>query len=450
MSEWKTPIRNGWFPGATDAVLDALDWLQLQWDEGPMVGGPHAPYFQSERLEIYHEMAEKLIKGGFAYRCSCNEERLEQMRKDQQRSKRHPGYDRHCRNLSADERLSLESEGRPSVIRFAMPTTGATILDDIIRGEVVWQNELLDDFILLKSDGYPTYHLAVVVDDHLMEISHVLRAEEWLPSTPRHLQIYQALDMKPPQFGHLPMILGPDRSKLSKRHGATSAQEYRDDGFMPEALLNFLSLLGWSLDDKTEIIEPDEVKEKFSLERVNKSAAIFDMDKLLWMNGMYIRQLPIDELTDRILPFLERELDPSLLPVDQDYLIKIVPLIRERMKLLSEAPDSMAYFFQEKLDYNPDSLVQKGMDLESTMAALRAAKDDLVGASDFQHLPLEESLRAVASRIELTPRQFFGMLRVATTGRQATPPLFEMMEVLGKDRVLGRIDAAIEQLVATG
>jgi len=435
-------------PGASDAVLDALDWLHLQWDEGPRVGGPYAPYFQSQRLQIYHEKAEKLIERGFAYRCYCNEERLAQMRKDQLRSKHHPGYDRHCRNLSSGERRSLEAEGGSSVIRFAMPTTGVTTLDDIIRGEVVWQNELLDDFILLKSDGYPTYHLAVVVDDHLMKISHVLRAEEWLPSTPRHLQIYQALDMNPPQFGHLPMILGPDRSKLSKRHGATAAHEYRDDGFLPEALLNFLALLGWSLDDKTEIIESEEVIENFSLERVNKSAAIFDMDKLLWMNGVYIRQLSIEELTDRILPFLERELDPSLLPVNRDYLIRIVPLIRERIKLLSEAPGLMSYFFVEGLNHNPDNLVQKGMDRESTMVALGAAKDELVGASDFQHQPLEESLRAAASRIGLTPRQFFGMLRVAATGREASPPLFETMEVLGKDRVLGRIDAAIEQLVA--
>ena len=436
-------------PGATDAVLDALDWLHLQWDEGPRVGGPHAPYYQSERLQIYHQMAEKLIERGLAYRCYCNQERLDQMRKDQQRAKQHPGYDRHCRNLSSSERRSLETEAGPSVIRFAMPTTGVTAVDDIVRGEVVWQNELLDDFILLKSDGYPTYHLAVVVDDHLMEISHVLRAEEWLPSTPRHLQIYQALDINPPQFGHLPMILGPDRAKLSKRHGATAAHEYRDDGFLPEALLNFLSLLGWSLDDKTEIMSPDEVVGNFSLDRINKSAAIFDQDKLVWMNGVYIRQLSIEELADRIQPFLERELHPSLLPLDRHYLMRIVPLIQERLKLLSDAPDLMSYFFPEKIDYKPDILVQKGMDRQSTIVALGTAKDELVGTSDFQHQPLEESLRAAASRNGLTPRQFFGMLRVAATGREATPPLFETMEVLGKQRVIGRVEAAIKQLQAT-
>ena len=433
-------------PGATDAVMDSLDWLNLQWDEGPRVGGPHAPYYQSERLQIYRQMAEKLIEGGFAYYCYCTEERLGQMRKEQLRSKHHPGYDRHCRSLSPAKRRNLEAEGGPSVIRFAMPATGVTTLVDIIRSEVVWQNELLDDFILLKSDGFPTYHLAVVTDDHLMEITHVLRAEEWLPSTPRHLQIYQALGFEPPQFGHLPMILGPDRAKLSKRHGATAAQEYRDDGFLPEALLNFMVLLGWSLDDKTEIMDPKVVIENFSLDRVNKSAAIFDMEKLIWMNGVYIRQLSTQDLADRILPFLERELDPSLLPVDQDYLIRIVPLMRERMKLLADSAGLMSYFFHEELDYDPGNLVQKGMDRHSALMALTTAKEELAGAADFQHQLLEESLRAAALRIELTPRQFFGMLRVAATGREATPPLFETMEVLGKERVMVRIDAAINRL----
>jgi glutamyl-tRNA synthetase len=356
-----------------------------------------------------------------------------------------------------------------------MPAAGVTTLDDLIRGEVVWQNELLDDFILLKSDGFPTYHLAVVTDDHLMEITHVLRAEEWLPSTPRHLQIYRALALEPARFGHLPMILGPDRSKLSKRHGATAAHEYRDDGFLPEALLNFMTLLGWSLDDKTEIMEPEAVIENFSLGRVNKSAAIFDrerlvwmngvyirqlsirdladrilpfLERLVWMNGVYIRQLSIRDLADRILPFLERELDPGLLPVDQDYLLRIVPLIRERIKLLADSASLMSYFFQEELDYDPDGLVQKGMDRQSALLGLAAAREELAGTVNFQHQLLEQSLRAVASRLDLTPRRFFGMLRVAATGREATPPLFETMEVLGKERVILRIDAAINRLEA--
>ena len=436
-------------PGAVDAVLDTLDWLNIQWDEGPRVGGPHYPYFQSERLEIYQKIAEDLIQGDWAYRCYCTEERLAQMRAEQLRLKQSQGYDRHCRNMSLEERRGLEAEVGPSVVRFAVPTSGVTTFDDLIHGEVVWQNQLLDDFIILKSDGFPTYHLAVVVDDHLMEISHVLRAEEWLPSTPRHLLLYQALDFTPPMFGHLPMIMGPDRTKLSKRHGATAALEYREDGFLPEALLNFLVLLGWSLDDKTEIMQPDMVVENFSLGRVSKSAAIFDHEKLVWMNGVYIRELSLEDLADRILPFLEGDQRSNGLPVDRGYLLEIVPLIQERLKLLSDAADLTSYFFEEELNYDSQDLVQRGMEEQTTVVALTTARDELANVSPFDHQTLEDSLRAAASRLEVSPRQFFGMLRVAATGRQATPPLFETMEVLGRERVLNRVQCAIDRLGAT-
>ena len=433
-------------PGAAEAVLEALEWLNLQWDEGPEVGGPHAPYFQSQRLSIYQKLAEDLIERGWAYRCYCTEKRLEEMRKAQMLSKHPSGYDRRCRQLTKEERRSLEAEGGPCVIRFATPTSGVTVFDDLVHGEVVWQNALLDDFIIIKSDGFPTYHLAVVADDHLMEISHVLRAEEWLPSTPRHMQLYQTLDFDPPKFAHLPMIMGPDRSKLSKRHGATAALEYRDDGFLPEAINNFLVLLGWSLDDKTEIMPADFVVQHFSLDRVNKSAAIFDNEKLVWMNGVYIRQLSVEELGDQLLPFLERDLPASLLPVDREYLHRIVPLIRERIKLLSDAFDLTSYFFQPGLDFHSDKLIQKGMDRRDTAGALAAARDELTGTPSFDHDLLEESLRATSSRLGLSPRQFFGTLRMATTGREATPPLFETMEVLGRERVLDRVLSAIERL----
>ena len=433
-------------PGAADAVLDALGWLNIQWDEGPRVGGPHYPYYQSQRLDIYQNIAETLIAQNWAYRCYCSEERLKQMREEQQRQNQHQGYDRRCRNLPTTEGRRLEAEGEPAVVRFAVPTSGVTSFHDLIRGEVAWQNELLDDFIVLKTDGFPTYHLAVVADDHLMEISHVLRAEEWLPSTPRHLQLYQALDFTPPKFAHLPMIMGPDRTKLSKRHGATAALDYRDEGFLPEAMLNFLMLLGWSLDDKTEIMPLETVVENFTLDRVNKSAAIFDHEKLVWMNGVYLRQLSSQALADRILPYLERDLQPSSLPVDREYLLEIVPLIQERLKLLSDAADLTAYFFQEDLTYDPQDLLQKGMDRQTTLGALDAARVEMVNASVFGHQHLDESLRGAASRLELSPRQFFGMLRVAATGRQASPPIFETLEVLGRERVLERIQCAIKLL----
>ena len=435
-------------PEAVDTALDSLEWLGLDWDEGPRVGGPFAPYRQSERLDTYRRMAESLIDKGRAYRCYCTEDRLQQVREEQQRLKQSSGYDRHCRHLGTGVRRALEVKGGPSVIRFAMPFSGITRVRDIIHGDVEWQNELLDDFVLLKSDGFPTYHLAVVVDDHLMEISHVLRAEEWLPSTPRHLQIYRALAFDPPRFGHLPMILGPDRSKLSKRHGATALLEYRDDGFLPEAVANFLLLLGWSLDDKTEIIGPQAAIEGFSLDRVSRSAAIFDHDKLTWMNGMYIRQLSVEELTDRLLPFLERDLPAGVLPVNRDHLLSIVPLIQQRIKLLSDAANLTSYFFQAEVEYDPLSLVQKGMDRESALAALEAARDGLAKVSQFEHQAMEELLRAAASLLGLPARQFFGTLRVAATGREASPPLFETMEVLGRPRVLERVGSAIERLKA--
>jgi len=419
-------------PGAVDAILDGLEWLNIEWEEGPRVDGPYGPYFQSQRLDIYREMVEGLITRGEAYRCYCTRERLDQLRKIQERQKLPTRYDSRCRNLTSEQRQGLEAEGAPSVVRFAMPTSGTTTVHDLIRGDVAWRNELHDDFILLKSDGFPTYHLANVVDDHLMEISHVLRAEEWLPSTPRHLQIYRALGFPPPLFGHLPMIMGPDRAKLSKRHGATSVLEYRDQGYLPEALLNFMVLLGWSLDDKTEIMPLGMVKEKFSLERVGKSGAIFDKDKLLWMNGVYLRQLSPQELAERMLPYLERDLPAHLLPVDREYLLSIVPLIQERIKLLSDAADLTIYFFQDELDYDSANLVPRGIDRECTLAALERALADLSSVASFDHQALEGLLRATCADLGLSPRQFFGVLRVGTTGRTAAPPLFETLEVLAR------------------
>ncbi len=433
-------------PGAVDAILDGLEWLGIDWDEGPRVGGPYGPYLQSERLELYRQAAEKLIAQGAAYRCYCDRERLAQVRKQQEAEKRSIGYDRHCRNLSDGERRELEAAGLPSVVRFAMPTSGITEVDDIIRGHVEWQNDLVDDFILLKSDGFPTYHLAVVVDDHLMEISHVLRAEEWLSSTPRHLQLYRALDYPPVQFGHLPMILGPDRAKLSKRHGATSILEYKDAGYLPEALENFMALLGWSLDDHSDVMSLEVVKENFTLERVGKPAAIFDIGRLDWMNGVYIRQMDAETLAAAMLPFLERDLPAELLPVDFDYLARIAPLVRERLKTLAEAADMTGYFFAEELDYGGANLVQRGMDGAGAVDALTKAGETLGRAESFVSADLEQTLRALGGELGLRPREFFGTLREALTARSATPSLFDVMEVLGRERVLARIGAAVDFL----
>ena len=434
--------------GAVDHILDGLEWLGIDWDEGPRVGGPYGPYFQSERLERYDEAAEQLIASGNAYRCYCPPERVAELRKEQARNRQRQGYDSHCRYLSDAERRAREADGSPSVLRFAMPQTGTTSVEDAIRGHVEWQNDLTDDFILIKSDGFPTYHMAVVVDDHAMAISHVLRAEEWLPSTPRHVQLFRALELDMPTFGHLPMILGSDRAKLSKRHGATSLMEYRDDGFLPEALINFMALLGWSLDGETEVMTANTIRDNFTLERVGKPAAIFDLDKLQWMNGVYIRQTDDENLADRVLPFLEREYPASLLPIDRDYLLRIVPLVQERLKTLADAPDMLSYFFEDTLEYDPASLIQRGMDSQGTFAAIVRAQSDLtsVPEAEFHHENLENILRASGKDLELSGRQFFGALRSAITGRTATPPLFEMMEVMGRERVLRRLEAAAEKL----
>ena len=289
--------------GAVDEILAALRWLGVQWDEGPDVGGSYAPYYQSQRLGRYHAAARMLVAAGKAYPCYCTPERLRQMRDEQTRSKRNIGYDRSCRSLTPEQRAHMENGGAPSVVRFAMPEDGTTSLDDIVRGRVSFENALVDDFVLLKSDGFPTYHLANVVDDHEMEISHVLRAEEWLSSAPRHMRLYEAFGWKPPLFAHLPIILAPDRSKLSKRHGATAVTEYREMGYLPQAMVNFLALLGWSLDDRTEVFSAAELIGAFSLERVSRSPAVFDADKLTWLNGHYIRNLSHSELAHALLDF---------------------------------------------------------------------------------------------------------------------------------------------------
>jgi glutamyl-tRNA synthetase len=329
-----------------------------------------------------------------------------------------------------------------------MPLEGQTSFTDVIWGEVAVENSTLDDYVLLKSDGYPTYHLANVVDDHLMEISHVLRAEEWLPSVPRHKRLYEALVYEMPQLVHLPMILGSDRSKLSKRHGAVSINEYHEQGYLPEAMVNFLALLGWSLDDKTDIISRDGLVKNFSLERISKTAAVFNHEKLDWMNGVFLRELSHEDLLQKVLPFLE-----ALLPetgkeaVSEKYVRRIVPLIQERINTLAEAATYADFFFLDELDYEVSSLIGKKMTIEATLEALKATQERLSILESFDHDSLEVTLRPLAEQLGLKTGQLFSLLRVAVTGRTAAPPLFETMAVLGKDRCLKRLGAAMEGLV---
>jgi len=433
--------------GAVEAILSSLRWLGLDWDEGPEVGGKYGPYFQSQRLDKYHEIAQRLVSQGDAYYCYCSPQRLEEMRAEQVRHKQPPGYDRHCRELSQEERAKKEAEGIIPVVRFKTPLEGQTRFNDLIWGDVVFENNTIDDFVLLKSDGYPTYHLANIVDDHLMEISHVIRAEEWLSSTPRHVLMYQALGFEPPHFAHLPMLLGSDRSKLSKRHGAVSITDYFEQGYLPEAMVNFLALLGWSLDDRTEILSRQELIDNFSLERVSRTAAIFNRDKLNWMNGVYIRSLTADEFFGAAEPYLmmDRAAGEAVIS-SEEYVRQIMPLVQERAKTLVEVVELAQFFFVEELDYAPDLLIGKNMSRESTTEALKAAQPRLGELKVFDAESLEALLRPLAVELGLKTGQLFGTLRVAVTGRTAAPPLFQTMAVLGKERCLKRIEAALNRL----
>jgi glutamyl-tRNA synthetase len=445
--------------GALEAILDSLRWMGLDWDEGPEVGGDYGPYIQSERLELYRKYVQQLLDNGNAYKCYCTSERLERMRAEiLERKESARSYDRHCRNLIDKERAELEAKGVASVVRLKVPLDGQTTFHDLIRGDITFSNSELDDLVLFKSDGYPTYHLANIVDDHLMKITHVMRADEWLSSTPRHVLLYKAFGWEPPLFAHLPMILGPDKSKLSKRHGATALVEYRDRGYLPEAMLNFLALLGWALDDKTEIMSRDELIKHFTIEHISKTAAVFSQDKLIWMNGMYIRELNDADFVARALPFLERDLLASVAcPLSKDYLMQIAPLMRERVKVFGGTPalggvaaeegiaEQAGFFFLDELEYDTNMLLVKGMDKQKAASGLRAAKERLAGCT-FEHDALESTLRPLADELGVKTGMLFGAIRIAVTGRTAAPPLFQTMAVLGRERCVKRMASAIDKL----
>ena len=433
--------------GTSEIILEALKWLGIDWDEGPGVGGPHAPYRQSQRLALYQDAADKLLREGFAYKCYCRAERPDAARKT--RSKGESGSDCRCRNLIDAERQALAANGDATAVRFKMPTDGTTTVNDLIRGDVTFENRLVDDFVMLKSDGFPTYHLAHMIDDRAMGITHVLRGEEWLSSAPRHLRLYEAMGWQPPLFAHLPIILAPDRSKLSKRHGATSLLDYRRMGYLPHALLNFLTLIGWSLDDKTELFTRDELIANFSIERISKASAIFNTDKLDWMNGHYIREMSAAELADALLDFWAAYPPPEIAELpERDLALQIAPLVQERLKTLRDAAPLVAFLFKDEIEYDAADLVQRGMDAAGTRQSLAAARDGLAALSEFMSDPIEALLRDMAKQRGMKAGQLFGALRVATTGQRIAPPLFQSMEVQGRERSLSLIDAAIERLVS--
>ncbi len=425
--------------GAVEAIMDSLNWLGIDWDEGPV--------FQSDRLDLYGREADRLVQSGHGFYCFCTAERLEQVRTEQSRLHMPPRYDGHCRTLDPLEVRRRLDAGEPAVVRFKMPQEGETTFHDLIRGDVTFSNANLNDYVLLKSDGYPTYHLANVVDDHYMGITHVLRADEWISSTPLHVLLYESLGWAPAAFAHLPMILGPDKSKLSKRHGATTVTEYRDQGYLPEAMVNFLALLGWSLDDKTDLLSRDELIANFTLDRVGKTGAVFNKPKLEWMNGVYIRGLSRGEFARRALPYLDSGLGPHVdRPLDERYVIGVTALVQERVKLLCELPDLCGFFFEKQLDYPRSMLLIKGLEPAMARLAIDGTLEVARALDEWSAAALEAAIRPLGDRLGLSNKHLFGTIRVAVSGRNATPPLFDTMEVLGQERCIERLHHALALL----
>ena len=432
--------------GAAEDIMESLRWYGLDWDEGPGVGGPDEPYFQSERRCYYSTAVEKLISAGAAYVCDCPPERLAEVRKQQQAAGQPPGYDGRCRNRQLEYIADPDGQGTDTVVRMLVPDQGELTFHDVVRQEVTFDLANLTDFVIMKSDGMPTYHLAHVVDDHEMKISHVLRGEEWISSTPRHMLIHQGLGITPPVYVHLPLLLGKDRSKLSKRHGADRALAYREQGFLPDAMFNFLALLGWSPGDDTEVMARDEIVQRFSLDQVSESPAVFDVEKMTWMNGVYIRNTDGGELASMLTPVLSDPADglPESVPrpLEQGRVAALTPLIHERLKRLDEAPGLLDFFFMDDVSPDPDELIQRRMDRDSTIAALDAALDLCRAVESFEPEPLESAYRALTKEIGLKAGQLFGTIRVAVTGRRVAPPLFDTMAAIGREKCASRIENA--------
>jgi len=415
------------------AIFRSLKWFGLTWDEGPDVGGPYGPYRQSERTAIYQQHAEQLIATGGAYRCFCTSERIDALRESQRAQKLQMGYDRHCRDLAPEELDRLLEARTAHVIRLRMPVDGETVVPDRLRGEVRFQNALIDDGILLKSDGFPTYHLANVIDDHLMKISHVIRAEEWLNSTPKHLLLYQAFGWDAPEFIHLPLLRNRDLSKISKRKNPVSLTYYEQAGYLPETLRNFLALMGWTHPEGRDKFSLQEMIETFSIDKISLGGPIFDLEKLKWLNGLYIRELTIEQLRERLIATL----------FDPEYLSRIAPLVKERMEVFEDFWRYADYFLlgaPENLRYDLSQLMPKGRTTADVRKMLSAVLEKLEEASrqGWTAPILEAALRAFCEHGEWKAKEVFMAVRVVATARTATPPLFETLELLGKEQIRRR------------
>ncbi|MDE2038868.1 MAG: glutamate--tRNA ligase [Elusimicrobia bacterium] len=430
---------------SVDAILESIRWLGCDWDEGPLDAesdrGPFSPYYQMKRLEHYDKYLRQLLEEGKAYRCYCSKEELDAMRRLAQLEKRPPRYDGRCRLLTERQGRDLEASGRKPSLRFRMPEEGATLVPDLIRGEVSFENRLQQDFVIRKTTGGPTYNFACVVDDHLMRISHVIRGDEHLPNTPSQLQLYRALGWQPPLFAHLSMIMGPDGGKLSKRHGATSVLEYKQQGFLPQALRNYLALLGWSTTDSQQLFSPEELIERFDLAGCQKNPATFDPVKLAWMNGEYIRKTPVPELVRQAEPFLKTA---GLASAEGPALERTVALEQEKYKRLADIP-GLIEFFYKPVEYTPKAM-DKVLRTTGTKETLGGLAERLSRLSPFEEKALESEIRGFCAERGLKAGQVFHPLRAAVTGRTEGPTLFLMLEVMGREMVVSRLRKTIDAL----
>ena len=429
--------QNRLVPGAVENIIECLNWAGITFDEGPTKPGNCGPYVQSERLSLYKKHALELIEKDHAYYCFCSAERLTQVREQQMANKLPPAYDKHCRNLSKDEVDARRAAGEKYVIRMKVPLEGTCTFNDLIRGEVSISHKNVDDQVLMKSDGFPTYHLAVVVDDHFMEISHVIRGEEWLSSTPKHLLLYSYFGWEAPLFAHLPLLLNPDKSKLSKRHGDVAVSDYVKKGYLPQALVNFVALLGWNPGDTREIFTLDELIKEFSLERVGKAGAVFNIEKLDWLNEQYIHKMPESKLLEALRPWIKE----AGFAASDDYSVKVIGLMKERITVLPDFARKGAYFFTE-----PDeaAVTQAVAPLaESVIAALRQLADAYHNCTTFDAGTTEQLLRRTAEATTLGAGKLIHPLRFILTGMPQGPSLFHLIEVLGKDVVVRRMKKAL-------
>jgi glutamyl-tRNA synthetase len=435
-----------------ETLLEVMRWLGFDWDEGPEVGGPFGPYRQSERFDIYADVARKLLDAGRAYHCFCSTEELDERNEKARSEGRAPGYDGHCRELTAEQVAAFEAEGRRPVVRFRMPDSPITF-DDLVRGDITFQPENVPDYVLVRGNGHPLYTLVNPVDDALMEITHVLRGEDLLSSTPRQLALYDALaeigvgNGTTPRFGHLPYVMGQGNKKLSKRDPESNLLGYRDRGFLPEGLLNYLALLGWAIAEDRDIFSMDEMVAAFEIDRVNPNPARFDLKKAEAINATHLRALPVEELANRLVPVLQAAgvLDEHVSDEQRALLAAAAPLVQERMTTLSESVEMLGFLFADERTFERDPADVEKLLNEDGKAVVKAAQDALASLETWQTDAIDEALRsALVEELGLKPRNAFGPVRVAVTGRRVSPPLFESLELLSRERAMARLSSAQE------